>query len=418
MEISTYSLIGILFVPVLIMYLVKALAPKNITSSFEGDSGLYNKIEPLRGVAASLVAISHTFFSYNLTNHGSWQPVNSKIAPISDSVANVIFSFGGGGVILFFMITGFLFCDKAIRANGVIDFKNFYIGRFFRIVPAYTFIALFILLVSFLTGYYHYNTPQEYILSIVSWLTFGLSTPMTISSHIDKYLIIAGVLWTLNVEWKFYFLYPLICQFCCRRVALFSLSFLFLMVCGLIYLKFFDGNNGGIFLSFIAGGFAAITMNCGSDGFRNLLKSNIFALIGIIICLVSLYLQFNVYSFPSLLGIFMLFLSITQGCSVFGLLNIASIKWLGGISYSLYLSHGVFLFLFNKIFLNGYGYFVPAASALSFAIVFSVISYYFVERRGITFGKLLTGRKNINKIEKQSSSEPSPDAERLSKTDS
>ncbi|WP_186298825.1 acyltransferase family protein [Kosakonia radicincitans] len=396
MEITVYSLIGILFVPATIMYIVHTVSPKSIRASFNASSGGYNTIEPLRGVAASLVAISHSFFSYNLTNHGAWKPLDSQIAPISNFVENVILSFGGGGVILFFMITGFLFCDKAIRANGNVDFKKFYIGRFFRIVPAYIFIALFILLVSFLTGYYHYSTWKEYILSIVSWLTFGLSDPMTISAHIDKYLIIAGVLWTLNVEWKFYFLYPLICQFSRGKIAFISLSVFFLMVCALLYLNFFNGNNSGIFLSFIAGGFAAIAVNWEYGCFRRILKNNIFALIGLVICLTSLYMQFDVYSFPSWFGIFILFLSISQGCSIFGLLNIAPIRWLGVISYSLYLSHGVFFFLFNKIFLNGYGYFIPAVSGLSLAIIFSVISYHFVEKRGIMLGKLLTDRKKYD----------------------
>ncbi|MGR5946641.1 acyltransferase family protein [Enterobacter sp. C4G1] len=404
MEISLYDLIGVFFAPVIIMCFVYAMSPKNIKVSLNADPGRYVNIEPLRGIAAALVAISHSFFSYNLTYHGSWQPINSKVADISEPVAHMIFSIGGVGVMLFFMITGFLFFDKAIKSDGMVDFRRFYIGRFFRIVPAYMVVAILILLIAFFTGYYHYNTPKEYILSGVSWLTFGLSTPLTVSAHIDKYLIIAGVLWTLNIEWKFYFLYPLICQFAKYKVALISLAAFFLVVCALAYLGFFDGNVGGIFLSFIAGGFAASSINWGGEAFCRIIRRNLFALTGVIICAVSLYFQLDVYSFLPWMGIFMLFLSISHGCSVLGVLNISPVRWLGAISYSLYLSHGVFLFLCNKILLNGYGYFVPATSAFSMAILFSVISYHFVEKIGVKLGrKISEGKQRHENIESKSS---------------
>jgi len=353
-------------------------------------------IEPLRGIAALAVVIHHSFYSYNLTYHGHWKPINVELIHLPQQIINIISSLGGLGVILFFMITGFLFTDKAISSEGRIDFKKFYIGRFFRIVPAYLLLLLLLIFIVVVTGFRKYNTFSDYISVLASWLSMGLTKPYTISSKIDNYLIIAGVLWTLGVEWKFYFLYPLICQFSKIKIAIISLMVLLSIVCVLMLTKFFDGINGGILLSFIAGGISAVLINIKHDRSNIFLGSSALGFVGLIICGAALWNGYDIYSIGSILGVFILFISISNGASIFGLLRFSSVRWLGAISYSLYLSHGVFLFLFNKVVFNGYGYFIPAIAAMLCAIVFSVISYHYVECRGISLGRALSNRPRVN----------------------
>lgn len=397
MEISLSNIICIFTVPIVAMTIVYLISPSFIKKSLNNEPGRYSKIEPLRGIAASMVAIGHSFFSYNLTYHGSWSPLNTKIAPITEPAVNLMFSIGNVGVMLFFMITGFLFIDKAIKSDGKVNFKRFYIGRFFRIVPAYTTIALFILLVAYTTGFYEYATWQGYLLSSISWLTFGISTPLSISSHIPKYLIIGGVLWTLNLEWKFYFLFPVFCQFISKKIAITFVAIFMCFILLLMYLEFFEGNLGGVFLSFMGGAIASFIMNWSGVKVRLLLKSPLISILGLLICISSIYYGMDAYTFFPWLGILILFVSITQGSSVIGILNLSPVKWLGAISYSLYLSHSVFLFLFNKILMNGSGYIVPATSALCIAIVFSVVVYHFVEQWGISIGRRVAGYGKFKK---------------------
>lgn len=402
MEISLYNILCIFIVPIVMMTVVYLISPSFIKKSLNNVPGRYGKIEPLRGVAASMVAVGHSFFSYNLTYHGAWSPLNTKIAPITEPSVNLISSIGNVGVILFFMITGFLFIDKAIKLDGKVDFKKFYIGRFFRIVPAYTAIALFILIVAYATGFYEYETWQEYLLSVISWLTFGLSTPLSISSQIPKYLIIGGVLWTLNLEWKFYFLFPFFCQFISKKVAITFVAAFMIFILLLMYFEFFEGNLGGVFLSFMGGAMASFIMNWSGGKVRLLLKSPLISILGLLICVSSIYCGMDAYTFFPWLGIFILFVSITQGSSVMGILDLSSVRWLGAISYSLYLSHGVFLFLFNKILMNGNGYIVPATSAIGVAIMFSVVVYHFVEQKGISIGKMVAEYGKHKKPKEQS----------------
>ncbi|MCI1899202.1 MAG: acyltransferase [Enterobacter sp.] len=396
MEISVYSLAAILTLPVIIMGLVYVLSPSFIKASLDNDPGKYSMIEPLRGVAALIVVIHHSFFSYNLTYHEHWKPINSAVIDLPQQVINIISSLGGMGVIFFFMITGFLFTDKALTSEGRVDFKKFYIGRFFRIVPAYLFLIVLVIFIVIVTGFREYGALSDYVSVLASWLSMGMTKPYTISSRIDNYLIVAGVLWTLGVEWKFYFLYPLLCQFAKVKVALISLISILLLVCILMLTNFFEGINGGIFLSFITGGISAVIIKINNGRFNYLLRGSALPLIGLIACGSALWSGYDVYSIYSIFGMFIIFISIINGSSIFGLLRLSPIRWLGAISYSLYLSHGVFLFVFNKVVLNGSGYFIPAIFAIFSAIVFSVISYCYVECRGISFGRKLSNGTPIN----------------------
>jgi Predicted acyltransferases len=400
MEISLTSVLLIFLIPVIGMIIVYYLCPARIKKSLNTEPGKYVMIEPLRGVAAGLVVIHHSFYSYNLTYHGRWAPINTTISDLEQYAVNLVSSIGSIGVIIFFMITGFLFVDKAIKVDGKVDFKRFYIGRFFRIAPAYYFVVLFVFCVVLLSGYRNYRTAGEYISAWSSWLMLATTKPSTISDKIDNYQIVAGVLWTLLIEWKFYSLYPLICQFSKVKIAAYMMIISFLLVCLLMSVNFFDGVNGGVLISFICGGLAALSLKL-SGKVKTILKSNILSVAGMVLCLYSVSIGLDVYSLWPCIGIFLLFLSIANGCSVTGILKLKPLRILGAISFSLYLSHGVFLFIFNKLLMNGNGYFVPAVLAILSAIIFSVISYHFVESKGISLGRTFSnGDVKDNSLEK------------------
>ncbi|MCK7022113.1 acyltransferase family protein [Enterobacter kobei] len=391
MAITPTDLFLIVFSPACAMLIAYALSTSSIKKSLNTNPGIFDKIEPLRGVAAALVVIHHSFYSYNLTYNARWAPLHAGLTDIPQPLINIIASFGGVGVIIFFMITGFLFVDKAVKCDGQIDFKKFYIGRFFRIVPAYIFVVIFVIAVAILTGARIYQSYSDYISAVFSWLLFGLAKPYTISSHIDNYLIVAGVFWTLGVEWKFYFLYPLICQFSKIKTATVALVLSAVMVSFLMIIGFFEGINGGILLSFIFGGLAALTLRF-SMIIRSYLKNSLVSAFGFSISLYCIYIGMDVYSLFPCLGLFIAFVSMSNGASVFGILNLKVFRWMGAISYSLYLSHGVFYFLFNKILINNHEYLAPSALAVLFAVAFSVVSYHFVEVKGISFGRNLSNK--------------------------
>ena len=84
-------------------------------------------LDGLRGVLAFGVFVHHFFAAYQWKHTGAWQPPASHLYGV----------MGGFCVILFFMVTGFLFFGKVKATRGELDLDRFFIGRVFRLVPVY-----------------------------------------------------------------------------------------------------------------------------------------------------------------------------------------------------------------------------------------------------------------------------------------
>ena len=127
------------------------------------------------------------------------------------------------GVDIFFVLSGFLI--TGIIRNGLdnhdFTFRNFYVRRIKRIVPAYFFILAIVAV-----GAYAIILPSELVKfaeSLKSALYFGSNyffyreDSYTAASSIHKPLLHT---WSLSVEWQFYIVYPflfwLIYRFCRR----------------------------------------------------------------------------------------------------------------------------------------------------------------------------------------------------------
>ena len=112
--------------------------------------------------------------------------------------------FGWIGVDLFFALSGFLFSSQLfskISEDKKISFKDFFIKRFFRIVPAY--LAVLILYLSF-PALREHGTPAPYwkFLTFTQNLGLDLRTQGAFSHA-----------WSLCVEEQFYLFFPLILIF-------------------------------------------------------------------------------------------------------------------------------------------------------------------------------------------------------------
>jgi peptidoglycan/LPS O-acetylase OafA/YrhL len=111
-------------------------------------------------------------------------------------------SLGHHGVQLFFGISGFLITTLLVRERerrGSIDLRSFYIRRFFRIVPpvlAYLFIRSAL-------GWVHAQNPVAPIEVLSGILFFRNYIPPSMIPH-----SVAGHFWSLSVEEHFYLLWP------------------------------------------------------------------------------------------------------------------------------------------------------------------------------------------------------------------
>jgi len=154
----------------------------------------------LRGYAAVCVLISHYFGVY-------WgnQPAVSELtrAPAVDGLGmpsyllwlhpHPFFNWGAFGVALFFLVSGFVIPYSLERASRT----QFIVGRLFRIVPLYA-VGFTITLASIFVSTLYFNVDWPYSLKQVSIHYIPGIRDLLWSVNID------GIIWTLEIEVKFY----------------------------------------------------------------------------------------------------------------------------------------------------------------------------------------------------------------------
>ncbi len=148
-------------------------------------------IEALRGVAALTVVAHH-----------SWSLSNQPGKPPDDRIPFywVIEGFGLWGVMLFFMLSGYLLADTFWRAERA-DLRVYAIRRFFRIAPAY-YVNLAILFLFFVSTRRTFSPQGER--QILANVTFTHYLFPDYSSSFN----VNGALWTLTIEMLLYAFLP------------------------------------------------------------------------------------------------------------------------------------------------------------------------------------------------------------------
>ena len=151
--------------------------------------GKLDSLQILRGLAASLVLISHAM---------------REVAPIADDrAAGFAFQKGGQfGVDIFFIISGFIMTYVTFGSSkGPPEASNFLLRRVFRVVPMYWIFTTITILISVVAASTknHSDTGLGYIVS--SYLFWPI---LRADGHSTPAL---GVGWTLNYEMFFYFLF-------------------------------------------------------------------------------------------------------------------------------------------------------------------------------------------------------------------
>jgi peptidoglycan/LPS O-acetylase OafA/YrhL len=140
-------------------------------------------LDHLRAFAITYVVLFH----YQFFGHPDWV---KNIAP-----------FGWSGVDLFFVLSGFLISGQmfaTVAKGGSISLSNFFIKRFFRIIPPFLIVVILYVAFPALREWGHLSPIWRY-------LTFTLNFGLDLS----KYGTFSHA-WSLCVEEQFYLLLPLI----------------------------------------------------------------------------------------------------------------------------------------------------------------------------------------------------------------
>jgi peptidoglycan/LPS O-acetylase OafA/YrhL len=151
-------------------------------------------IQLLRGVAVLLVMWDHLVGSWLDTNHRSWVPLR-EVRDYVTAPTGIIQDFGWLGVVLFFLVSGFIITHVGRRETRV----EFGVKRLLRIYPPLIFSILLIIGIAALRP--SLGLPRDLP-------TFSFGTILR-SMTLENYLTIPqqpvnGVAWTLCIEVAFY----------------------------------------------------------------------------------------------------------------------------------------------------------------------------------------------------------------------
>jgi len=322
------------------------------------SQGRFASIDGLRGYLAFFVFIHHASIWYFYLQTGKWT------SPPSAFYTNL----GQASVALFFMITGFLFYNKLLdsRVRGI-DWGKFFVSRVLRLAPLYLFLLLCI---GAIVAYQSQGVLNEPILvivkSLIKWLSFTILGAPDLNHLKDTWVIIAGVTWSLPYEWFFYLALPVLAL--TVRIAP-PLPYLLLSLAGI----------GAAILHHVAppllmafGGGIAAALAVRSTALCRVAATSVGSILAIF-CTVAVVLLFpEINDYPQLALLSVAFILIAGGATLFGGLVATVSRTLGEMAYSIYLLHGMLLFVLINYFV-GSGH-VRAMSATSYWILVTAIS--------------------------------------------
>lgn len=310
------------------------------------ENGRNSQIDGLRGLLALFVFVHHSVIWKGYIKYGVWK--------IPDS--NFFTNIGQLGVSLFLMITGYLFFTKIRKSNQ--NWIRLYTSRFFRLTPMF---ALSLLIIFFIvgvqSGWQVKTSIKDIVISISHWLPFTFLGVPNINGLNNTFIINAGVTWTLVYEWFFYFSLPLIAFLLRRKVRV-----VFICISLLFVMYYFNYGSDKTHLLSFACGFAASYLR-EIEWFKQLSVKFYSSIIVMGMITFELFFFKLTYSPIPILICGLCFSLICSGCSVFGILNTKMLRKLGEATYSIYLLHGIVLYiLINRPLIGPVG-------AVSFQIV-------------------------------------------------
>ena len=316
---------------------------------------------------------------------------------------------GWAGVDLFFVLSGYLITGRLLDTKGQSGyFTRFYRNRILRIWPLYYALVIpFLLLLPYIKEINHADLtlyeqhPLSFLFFVQNW-TFIRYAPLRDLS--------LGHLWSLAIEEQFYLIWPLVILLVRaprRRILLFISLILIILVTRCLYYTYHQYGEDPVRIyyntffradSLIAGSLLCqlhrlnINIPKGWAGILLLAGLLIFPAVGIRTGCISPIIPFSVSVGYTLLAIVFactLHLALQPKNLIARLCDIPPLRWIGKISYGLYMIHmPVWIILGNKLFLSQganwtghekFFYWIVALICILVSFFLSVISYRYYE---------------------------------------
>ena len=293
--------------------------------------GRYHSLDGLRGMLAVSVMIHHAAVWYGFATTGNW------LLPASTVYAEL----GQGSVLMFFMITSFLFVSKLIHAKDGVDWLHMLVSRIMRLTPLYWFAMLCMFCMVGMQTRWQLHEPAALLLDQAEvWLGYTVSGFPDINHLANTGHLVADVTWTLVYEWMFYLALPLLAWLMGRKPGWLPLLFSMLVLWWM-----FDRwhPNLRMVVVFVMGGLTAVLVSR-ADWFKSWTVTQTaswLVLAGILAVLVLFHSAYDAW--PTLI-LWTCFTLIAGGNSLFGWLVHPATRQLGDQAYSIYLLHGMTLY--------------------------------------------------------------------------
>lgn len=307
----------------------------------------YSSLDGLRGYLSLAVFLSHSSIWYFYLRSGVWD-----VPP-----STVYTQLGQSSVTLFFMLTGFLFWSKLLNGRlEPIDWTRLYLSRVLRLGPLYLLAAACVILVAFCRAGFELKEPPSVVVGqVVTWLMFTIPGISPVNGFAET-VPLAGAVWTLSYEWLFYACLP-IGAFCLRAST--PLTWLMVSAAAVTALSMGMPEVRMPMLSAFGGGITAASL-ARIAVVRAMLARGVWGAIAIACLATTLFLLPTAYMLSAVLLLAMAFLIIACGNSLYGMLEWPASVTLGEMAYSLYLLHGLVLFVaYRLVFAEGADRFSP-----------------------------------------------------------
>ena len=356
------------------------------------------ELDGLRGLAVSMVLAWHFIGIPAWSTEGAFSRAIFKI-----------FLLGGAGVDLFFVLSGFLITRITIssrHSNGRF-LLAFYSRRAFRILPPYLLLMLI-----FTVAVWTLKPSSVFNNDIPLWRFLSFTQNFWMAQNATYGPDGVSVTWSVAIEEQFYIIFPLLAVLAPRRLLPLCLAVIALASIGWRGMMFtYDpANNFPSELSTLsrldglaAGGLIA----CGLKNMRLViyLRENMKGLrIATVACLAALilvrrdsgsqmaYFGHTMMTLSFALVIIYILLNLGSNSKWMQFLRSDLLRFLGKISYSLYLFHPIilasaFLITGYSKSLSGLPQIIILASSLIVAVVFCSFLFNHFESKMIGFGK-------------------------------
>lgn len=317
-------------------------------------------IDGLRGFLAFFVFLHHASIWYFDLQTGVW-----TIPP-----SNFYTHLGQSSVALFFMITAFLFSTKLLEARGKtsasgqpvlrspVFWQRLYVSRLLRLTPLYFFMLALVLLVTAIVSDFQLREPLPVLLkSIGAWASFIILGRPDLNGVVTTSRMIAGVNWTLPYEWFFYFSLPLLALLASFLRVLPSWPYLLFSAVAMtgLWLKVFPWQPNPIYGYAFMGGVATAVIVRWPRLLRALNSpwGSRFGGVAAVLCLAYVFRHFSTANtVPALAWLTVAFTILASGNGLFGFLHSRAAQTLGDASYSIYLLHGLVMYVTFKLILG------------------------------------------------------------------